>query len=344
MHLLVTGGAGFIGSNFIAALFQSHPSARVTNFDKLTYAANPLTLEALSTDPRYTFCRGDIADRAAVTDLFRSRFDVVVHFAAETHVDRSIEHPEPFLETNVLGTNCLLQAALQSSVRRFIHISTDEVYGDAAKGQEFPEYAALRPSSPYAASKAAADHLVSSYSRTYGLPSVILRPSNNYGPYQFPEKLIPLMILNAREDKPLPLYGDGLQQRDWLYVDDLCHAILLLLEAPNPSPVYNVSSGSPITNAEVVRHILEKLGKPSSLITHVEDRPGHDRRYSVDSSKIRGELGWTPRVSFSDGIARTLDWYLSNTAWLDSARSPDFLRYYERNYTRRSETLKNLAP
>lgn len=339
MRVLITGGAGFIGSNFVRLLLKTSRNVEVVNFDKLTYAGNPESLADLAEDPRYSFVQGDIADPHAVQQAFRQCPDAVVNFAAETHVDRSIEDASPFLRTNISGTQCLLEAARRHKLPRFIHISTDEVYGSAPAGASFTEEAALDPRSPYAASKASADHFVSAYANTYGVSAVILRCTNNYGPYQFPEKLIPLMIANARENKPLPIYGDGMQERDWLFVEDYCRAIATALEKAAPGSMYNVSAGKPQPNVKIVRTILQHLGKPESLIKYVQDRPGHDRRYALDSSKLHRELGWAPQVSFEEGIARTIDWYVSNTEWLAHARSGEYLKYYERHYVRRAETF-----
>lgn len=341
MKVLVTGGAGFIGSNFIRHLLLAKSGINVINFDKLTYAGNPESLADVASDARYSLVRGDIADANSVEEVFRSGIDAVANFAAETHVDRSIEDASPFLRTNILGTQCLLEAARRFHLPRFIHISTDEVYGSAPAGESFTEEAHLDPRSPYAASKASADHFVSAYANTFGISAVVLRCTNNYGPFQFPEKLIPLMIANAREDKPLPIYGDGLQERDWLFVEDYCRAIAVALEQAKAGSIYNVSAGSPQPNLKIVRAILTHLEKPDSLIKYVKDRPGHDRRYALDSSKIQRELGWKPQVSFEDGMRRTIDWYIQNTAWLENARSGEYLKYYERHYVRRSETFKD---
>ncbi len=267
------------------------------------------------------------------------RFDALVNFAAETHVDRSIEDASPFLQTNILGTHCLLEAARRTHLKRFVQISTDEVYGSAPAGENFTEQTPLDPRSPYAASKAAADHFVAAYANTYGVSTVILRCTNNYGPFQFPEKLIPLMIANAQEDKPLPVYGDGMQERDWLFVEDYCRAIVVAVEKAAPGSVYNVSAGAPQKNLTVVRAILRHLGKSDSLIQYVQDRPGHDRRYALDSSKIQRDLGWSPQVSFDEGIRRTIDWYASNISWLQNTRSGEYRKYYDRHYTRRDETF-----
>jgi dTDP-glucose 4,6-dehydratase len=339
LKVLVTGGAGFIGSNFVRFLLHARPDVEVVNFDKLTYAGNPESLADVTHHPRYRFVLGDITDRKAVAGLFRDGFHVVVHFAAETHVDRSIEDASPFLQTNILGTQCLLEAARGFPKMRFIHISTDEVYGSAPAGVAFKEDSGLDPRSPYAASKASAEHFVSAYGNTYGIPSIILRCTNNFGPFQFPEKLIPLMIANATEDKPLPIYGDGLQERDWLFVEDHCRAIDLVIDKAAPGSIYNVSSGVSQPNLKIVRTILQILGKPESLIQSVEDRLGHDRRYALDSSIIRRELGWTPRVSFEAGLCKTIEWYRANSEWLAHARSGEYRTYYERHYGRRAETF-----
>jgi dTDP-glucose 4,6-dehydratase len=341
VKVLVTGGAGFIGSNFVRFLLSARSEVEIVNFDKLTYAGNPESLADIAQDPRYQFVRGDITDRSAVGELFRRGFDAVVHFAAETHVDRSIEDASPFLNTNILGTQCLLEAARDFRDLRFIHISTDEVYGSAPAGVKFREETPLDPRSPYAASKASAEHFVAAYANTFGISSVILRCTNNFGPFQFPEKLIPLMIANAGENKPLPIYGDGLQERDWLFVEDFCRAISLALENARPGSIYNVSSGVSQPNLKIVRTILQLLGKPESLIQYVKDRPGHDRRYALDSSKFEKELGWRPQVGFQDGVRKTIEWYQANSEWLDHARSGEYCNYYERHYHRRSETFRS---
>ncbi|HVB34791.1 MAG TPA: dTDP-glucose 4,6-dehydratase [Patescibacteria group bacterium] len=339
MKVLVTGGAGFIGSNLVCFLLRESPELEITNFDKLTYAGNLENLAAVADSARYRFIHADIADPRAVDRAFARGFDAVIHLAAETHVDRSIEDAAPFLRTNVAGTQVLLDAARRHGVSRFIHISTDEVYGSAPAGADFDESAPLRPSSPYAASKAAADLLVLSYVHTFGLPALILRCTNNFGPYQFPEKLIPLMIAGAMEDRPLPVYGDGRHVRDWLYVEDCCRAIRLALGAGRAGEIYNVSAGSRRTNLQVVRALLDRLGKPRSLITFVEDRPGHDRRYALDSRKLRKELGWQPLRSFAEALAATVEWNRSNAAWLGRCRSGAYRSYYRRHYTERKKTL-----
>ena len=342
MKLLITGGAGFIGSNFIRYLLERRKNTHIVNLDKLTYAGNLESLAPVANHPRYCFFHGDIADPVVLSNVLAQHPDVVVNFAAETHVDRSIEDAAPFLRTNVVGTHVLLDAVRQARIPLLVHISTDEVYGSAAPGQSFREDANLNPGSPYAASKAAADLLVCSYRNTYGLPAVILRCTNNYGPYQFPEKVIPLVIANALEDKPVPVYGDGLHERDWLYVEDYCRAVETILEHSAPHGIYNVSSEALQPNRALVRTILRLLGRPDSLIRFVDDRPGHDRRYSLDSGKIRQVLGWRPIVSFEEGIQRTIEWYQANPAWRARARSGEYRAYYERHYERRAETLKGI--
>lgn len=341
MKVLVTGGAGFIGSNFVRQLLQSRGAIQIVNFDKLTYAGNPENLADLKDDRRYEFVRGDICDPDAVTRLFDRHFDVVVHFAAETHVDRSIEDATPFLETNIRGTLRLLEAVRKFPSLRFVHISTDEVYGSAPSGESFNEESELDPGSPYSASKASAEHFVQAYANTYGVSAVILRCTNNFGPYQFPEKLIPLIIANAEEDKPIPVYGDGMQERDWLFVEDFCVAISLAMEKAKPGSLYNVSAGRPQRNLEIVRTILKHLGKPESLIQFVQDRPGHDRRYALDSSKLRRELAWKPSVTFEEGIQKTISWYQQHREWLEHARSGEYRSYYDRHYIKRAETFRS---
>ena len=341
MKVLVTGGAGFIGSNFVRFILRARRDIEIVNFDKLTYAGNPESLADFAHDTHYRFLRGDITDRDAVAELFRQEFEVVIHFAAETHVDRSIEDASPFLTTNIFGTQCLLEATRSFPNIRFIHISTDEVYGSAPADAAFKEDSPLDPRSPYAASKASAEHFVTACANTYGISTVILRCTNNFGPFQFPEKLVPLMIANASEDKVLPVYGDGMQERDWLFVEDYCRAIVLALDKAKPGSIYNVSSGVSQPNLKIVRAILRFLGKPDSLIQYVQDRPGHDRRYALDSSKIRRELGWSPLVSFEEGIRKTIEWYRTNSEWLDHARSGEYRNYYERHYNRRSETFRS---
>ena len=319
MTVLVTGGAGFIGANFIFYMLNRRPEDRVVCLDKLTYAGNLDTLSPVMDHPRFRFVRGDICDRAAVSALFEEeRPDVVVNFAAESHVDRSIEDPEVFLRTNILGTASLMDACRTYGISRFHQVSTDEVYGDLPLDRPdllFTEETPLHTSSPYSSSKAAADLLVLSYHRTYGLPVTVSRCSNNYGPYQFPEKLIPLMISSALRDQPLPVYGQGRNVRDWLYVEDHCKAIDLILRQGRTGEVYNVGGHNEMRNIDIVRLICRELGKPESLITYVEDRKGHDLRYAVDPEKIRRELGWAPETAFQDGIKQTIRWYLDNRGW-----------------------------
>ncbi|AAB86255.1 dTDP-glucose 4,6-dehydratase [Methanothermobacter thermautotrophicus str. Delta H] len=327
--ILVTGGAGFIGSNFIRYMLQEHPY-HIINLDALTYCGNLENLRGVEDEPRYTFVRGSITDRKLVDGIIKD-VDAVINFAAESHVDRSIEDPEIFIRTNILGTQTLLEASRKHGVERFIQISTDEVYGSAEKGY-FTEETPLAPNSPYSASKASADLMVRAYHRTYGLPVNITRCSNNYGPYQFPEKLIPLMITNALENKPLPVYGDGMNVRDWIHVLDHCRAVDLVLHRGRVGEVYNIGGNSERRNIEIVELIVRELGKDESLIRFVEDRPGHDRRYAIDASKIRNELGWKPLYSFEEGIRETIRWYIDNRDWWENIKSGEYLRYYERMY------------
>lgn len=340
MKVLVTGGAGFIGSGFVRYILKHRPEVHVTNFDLLTYAGNLRNVEEVATDPRYTFVRGDISNPADVKPLFEAgSFDAVVNFAAETHVDRSIDDASPFVRTNVLGTQCLLESAKKHGVSKFVQISTDEVYGSLGPEGAFREDHPIEPSSPYSASKAGSDLLAFSYYKTYGLPVVITRCSNNYGPYQFPEKLVPLMIMNAMEDKPLPVYGDGKNVREWIFTDEHSRAVLMALENGTPGEVYNVGSGYELTNIEVVRGILNILGKPESLIKYVKDRPGHDRRYAIDTTKIQREWGWKAEIAFTEGLAQTIAWYQAHQDWIREIRDSTYLSYYERMYTRRDQTL-----
>jgi len=310
--ILVTGGCGFIGSNFVRLLLSRRRDLAVVNLDKLTYAGNPENLRGVDSDPRYEFIRGDIADPGCVVKALEG-CSAVVHFAAESHVDRSIANAGDFLRTNVIGTHVLLDAARAARIERFLHISTDEVYGSLPEGEANEDYP-LRPNSPYAASKAAAEQMVRAYHVTYGFPTVVVRGTNNFGPYQFPEKLIPLMLTNALSNEPLPIYGDGKYVREWLYVEDFCEAVLLLLEKGDPGEVFNAGSGERPTNLDVVSAILKVLGKPESLVRHVTDRLGHDRRYAVDSRRIR-QLGWTPRRRFNEAIGETIRWYQQNSRW-----------------------------
>ncbi len=340
MKIVVTGGAGFIGSGFVRYLLKHRANAEVINFDLLTYAGNLRNVEEVDNDPRYRFSRGDIANPADVQKVFAAgTIDAIVNFAAETHVDRSIDDALPFVRTNVLGTQCLLEQARKSGVRRFVHISTDEVYGSLGPTGAFTETSPIEPSSPYSASKASSDLIALSYFKTYGLPVVITRCSNNYGPYQFPEKLIPLMIMNAMEDKPLPVYGDGKNVREWIFTDEHSRAVLLALEKGTPGEVYNVGSGYEMQNIHVVREILRLLGKPESLIKYVKDRPGHDRRYAIDCSKIAREWNWSASISFSEGLRQTIDWYRTHQDWIREIRDASYLSYYDRMYTQRDQTF-----
>lgn len=336
MKILVTGGAGFIGSGFIR-LAIAETDFEVLNFDKLTYAGNLENVEPVASDPRYTFVRGDIADPEAVNRVFEDfQPDAVVHFAAESHVDRSILSPLPVFETNLRGTFTLLEACRTRGIGRFVHISTDEVYGSIEAPLEADENYPLQASSPYSAGKAGSDLLALAYSKTYKLPVVVTRASNNYGPYQFPEKLIPLMISNALEDKPLPVYGDGMQIRDWLYVEDHCRAILEVLGKGRDGEVYNIGGNRSLPNKTVVDAILQATHKPQSLISYVADRPGHDRRYALSSAKLEGETGWRPRVEFEQGLAATVDWYRTHRDWVSRVKSGEYQDYYAANYALRS--------
>jgi len=333
MKLLVTGGAGFIGSAFIRIALAAQPADRIVNLDKLTYAGNLENLESVADHPSYRFVRGDICDVALVDRLIaEEKPDAIVHFAAESHVDRSILGPEPVIETNLRGTFTLLEAARKHATPRFLHVSTDEVYGSIDPPAEADESYTLRPSSPYSSSKAGSDLLVLSYFTTYKMPVVVTRASNNYGPYQFPEKLIPLMISNALEDKELPVYGDGLQIRDWLYVEDHCRALLAVLEKGREGEIYNIGGSRSLPNIEVVRKILRATGKPDSLMKHVTDRPGHDRRYALSSEKVTCETGWRVEMEFECGLSETISWYRQNEAWVRHVTSGEYQSYYERNY------------
>ena len=336
MKLLITGGAGFIGSNFIFYMLKKHPDDSIICLDSLTYAGNLSTLSSVMDLPNFRFVKDSITDRRAVYRLFEEEHpDVVVNFAAESHVDRSIENPEVFLETNITGTAVLMDACRIYGIRRYHQVSTDEVYGDLPLDRPdlfFTEQTPLHTSSPYSASKAGADLLVQAYHRTYGLPVTISRCSNNYGPYQFPEKLIPLMIINALHDKPLPVYGKGENVRDWLYVEDHCKAIDLILQNGRAGEVYNIGGHNEMRNIDIVRLICRALGKPESLITYVTDRKGHDMRYAIDPSKIHSELGWLPETRFEDGIERTIAWYLSNQDWWKTIISGEYQDYYAKMY------------
>ena len=332
MKILVTGGAGFIGSAFVRLLI-AETDWRVFNLDKLTYAGNLENLAQVDADPRYRFVHGDICDAALVETLASAeKPDAIVHFAAESHVDRSILSPEPVIQTNFRGTFCLLEAARRLAIPRFVHVSTDEVYGSLAAPLEADEEFPLNPSSPYSASKAGSDLLARSYFVTFRLPVLITRASNNYGPYQFPEKLIPLMIANALEDRRLPVYGDGMQVRDWLHVDDHCRGILAVLRHGREGEIYNIGGNRSLPNLDVVHKVLALTGKPESLIEYVKDRPGHDRRYALSSEKLMRETGWAPRTEFETGLAETIEWYKSNAEWVARVRSGEYRTYYERNY------------
>ncbi|WP_342576313.1 dTDP-glucose 4,6-dehydratase [Paenibacillus sp. FSL M8-0142] len=335
MKILVTGGAGFIGSNFILYMMRQHPQDEIINLDALTYAGNLENLKSVENEPNYTFVHGDIADKRKVDEVFKSGIDVVVNFAAESHVDRSILEPEAFVNANVLGTQVLLDAAKRYGVTKFVQVSTDEVYGSLGETGLFSETTPLAPNSPYSASKAGGDLLVRAYHETFGLPVNITRCSNNYGPYQFPEKLIPLMISRALQDESLPIYGDGLNIRDWLYVEDHCSAIDLVIRQGRIGEVYNIGGNNERTNIHIVQTILKELGKPESLIRYVEDRPGHDRRYGIDPTKITEELGWKPKHNFETGIKETIQWYLNNKEWWTRIQSGAYRDYMAKQYSGR---------
>lgn len=332
MKVLITGGAGFIGSNFIQYLLNRYPSYEIINLDNLTYAGNLENLKSVQENKNYTFVQGDITDQQFIGTLFQQGIDGVIHFAAESHVDRSIMEPGVFVKTNVLGTQVLLEASKKHSIKKFVHVSTDEVYGSLGATGLFTEDTPLAPNSPYSASKAGSDLLVRSYFETFGLPTNITRCSNNYGPYQFPEKLIPLIIANALYDKSLPVYGDGLNIRDWLYVEDHCSAIDLVFHNGVSGEVYNIGGNNERTNIEIIQTILLQLGKPESLIQFVKDRPGHDRRYGIDASKIRNELGWEPKHNFESGIKETIQWYLNNQNWWSRIQSGEYRKYISEQY------------
>lgn len=339
MTILVTGGAGFIGSNFIFHMLKKYPDYRVVCLDKLTYAGNLSTLEPVMDKPNFRFVKGDICNREAVNHLFEEEHPkVVVNFAAESHVDRSIDNPGVFLQTNILGTQVLMDACRQYGVGRFHQVSTDEVYGDLPLDRPdllFTEDTPIQTSSPYSASKASADLLVQAYHRTFGLPVTISRCSNNYGPYHFPEKLIPLMIANALNEKPLPVYGEGLNVRDWLYVEDHCKAIDLIVHQGRVGEVYNIGGHNEMRNIDIVKMICKALGKSESLITYVTDRKGHDMRYAIDPTKIHRELGWLPETMFIDGIELTIKWYLDNREWWETIISGEYQNYYDKMYSNR---------
>ena len=339
MKILVTGGAGFIGSNFVYFMLEKHPEYNIVCLDALTYAGNLKTLDTALKNPNFKFVKGDIADRELVFKLFEDeKFDIVVNFAAESHVDRSIEDPGIFLKTNILGTQTLMDASRKFGVKRYHQVSTDEVYGDLPLDRPdlfFTEETPIHTSSPYSASKAAADLLCQAYHRTFGLPVTISRCSNNYGPYHFPEKLIPLMIANVLNGKSLPVYGDGLNVRDWLYVEDHCAAIDLIIHNGRVGEVYNIGGHNEKTNIYIVKKILEILGKGEELITYVTDRKGHDLRYAIDPTKIKNELGWEPATMFDDGIVKTVDWYLENRNWWEDIIKGEYMDYYEKMYSNR---------
>ena len=338
-NVLVTGGAGFIGSNFVLYMLKKYRDIRIINLDKLTYAGNLANLKSVEGDARHVFVQGDICDEAAVCALFEKYdIDAVVNFAAESHVDRSIEDPGVFLQTNIIGTATMMDACRKYGIQRYHQVSTDEVYGDLPLDRPdlfFTENSPIHTSSPYSASKAAADLLTQAYHRTYDLPVTISRCSNNYGPYHFPEKLIPLMIANALNDKPLPVYGEGINVRDWLYVEDHCRAIDLIVHNGNIGEVYNVGGHNEMRNIDIVKLICKALDKPESLIVHVADRKGHDMRYAIDPTKIHNELGWLPETKFSDGISKTIEWYLANRPWWEHILSGDYQNYYQKMYGKR---------
>lgn len=343
MNILVTGGAGFIGSNFIFYMLDKYPDYKIVCLDALTYAGNLETLESIMNNSNFDFIKGDITDRDLVFKLFeKENFDIVVNFAAESHVDRSIEDPGIFLQTNIIGTQVLMDACRKYGVKRFHQVSTDEVYGDLPLDRPdlfFTEDMPIITSSPYSASKAAADLLVLSYYRTFKLPITISRCSNNYGPYQFPEKLIPLVISRALNNETIPVYGTGKNVRDWLYVEDHCHAIDLIIHDGTVGEVYNIGGHNERTNLEVVKTILKELNKPESLITFVKDRAGHDLRYAIDPTKINKELGWYPVTSFDEGIKKTIRWYLDNKKWWDNIINGEYKNYYEKMYANREGSL-----
>lgn len=335
--IFVTGGAGFIGSAFVRLLLAEARDGELTkivNFDALTYAGNLENLRGIDDDPRYRFVRGDIADAAAVADALDSGTDAIVNFAAESHVDRSIASADDFLRTNIIGTQTLLDAARQKGVRRFVQVSTDEVMGSLPEQDDafFTEDSAFAPNSPYAASKAAAEHFVRAARHTFGLDTVITRCGNNFGPRQFPEKFLPLAIANALNDQEIPVYGDGLNVRDWIYVEDHCRAILAALENGLPGRVYNIGARNPRRNLEVVESLLDALGKPRSLIRFVKDRPGHDRRYAIDPTRVESELGWRPRETWASGLSKTIDWYRENAQWISNTRNGAYRDYYKVQY------------
>ncbi|PEP93445.1 dTDP-glucose 4,6-dehydratase [Bacillus wiedmannii] len=338
MKVLVTGGAGFIGSNFVRYMVKKYPEYNIVNLDALTYAGNLENLKDIEEVSNYKFIKGDIADRQFINQLFKEeKFDYVLNFAAESHVDRSITNPDIFIQTNIQGTQVLLDAAKNAEVKKYLQVSTDEVYGTLGETGYFTEDTPLASNSPYSSSKAGADLLVRAYHETFGLPVNITRCSNNYGPFHFPEKLIPLMIINALNDKQLPVYGDGLNVRDWLHVEDHCQAIDLVLHEGKNGEVYNVGGNNERTNIEIVKTILKVLDKPESLIKYVTDRPGHDRRYAIDATKLREELGWSPKYNFDTGIEQTIKWYLENQDWWKNIISGEYQEYFKNQYANRLE-------
>ncbi|MGZ7119379.1 MAG: dTDP-glucose 4,6-dehydratase [Methanobacterium sp.] len=334
VKILVTGGAGFIGSNFVRYMLQKYDDYEITNLDALTYCGNLENLRGIEDNSNYTFINGDITDKELIFKI-TSDMDYIINFAAETHVDRSIEDPEIFIKSNVLGTQVLLEAAKKYNIKKYLQISTDEVYGSLGETGYFSEDTPLAPNSPYSASKASADLMVRAYNQTFNLPVNITRCSNNYGPYQFPEKLIPLMISNAMEDKPLPVYGDGKNVRDWLHVHDHCSAIDVVLHNGKVGEIYNIGGNNEKTNIQIVKLILKNLGKDESLIKYVKDRPGHDRRYAIDSTKIQEELKWKPEYTFENGLSETIKWYLDNRNWWERIKSGEYIEYYQKMYGNR---------
>ncbi|HXW15062.1 MAG TPA: dTDP-glucose 4,6-dehydratase [Terriglobia bacterium] len=341
MKLVVTGGAGFIGSNFIRYILARHSHYSIRDLDKLTYSGNLHTLRDLEKNKRHTFVRGDIGDRRKVQEVLKG-VDAVVHFAAESHVDRSILDSTAFVKTNVLGTQCLFDTARHAGVKRFILVSTDEVYGSAPSGEKFTEESLIAPNSPYAASKAAADFLARAYFRTYRFPVIITRCTNNYGPYQYPEKFIPLIITRALQGENIPVYGDGLQIRDWIHVTDHCAGLDAVLHQGRDGEIYNLGAGNEWPNLDIARRILHLVGKPDSLLTYVQDRPGHDRRYALNSDKAEKELGWAPQITLEDGLKQTVDWYLSNGEWIRRVTARAYRAYYRKQYDRRDSTMKKV--
>ncbi len=339
MKLLVTGGAGFIGSNFICYILARHRGDSIVNLDKLTYSGNLRNLRGVEGDRRYKFVRGDIADGRRVRKVLSAGFDAIVHFAAETHVDRSILDGSAFVQTNVQGTECLMTAAQEARIKRFVLVSTDEVYGSAQPGEKFTEESPLAPNSPYAASKAAADLLARAHFRTFRFPVIITRCTNNYGPFQYPEKFIPLVLSRAAGGQSIPVYGGGMQVRDWIWVEDHCAGVDAALRKGREGETYNFGAGNEWPNLEIARYILRLLNKPQSLLTFVRDRPGHDRRYALHCEKSQGELGWAPRTSLEEGLKQTVEWYTSNADWVRHVESRGYRAYYRKHYERREATL-----